>query len=101
MEKNKEIMMQSNYKRIIEYELKGKDVLYLFETFTQERGMDNKKLIQYANVALNIDEDLSNVKDYFNDLKVLKIARAIQMCKGKRVFEMIKKTYGKKLGNEF
>jgi len=101
MEKNKEIIMQSNYKRIIEYELKGKDVLYLFETFTQERGMDDKKLIQYANVALNIDEDLSNVKDYFNDLKVLKIARAIQMCKGKRVFEMIKKTYGKKLGNEF
>lgn len=101
MEKNKKDVTQSILKKIGDYELKGKDVLYLFETFTQARGMEDKKLIQYANVELNINEDLSNVTDYFNNLKVLKIAKAIQMSKGENVFEMIRKSYGKKFANEF
>lgn len=101
MGKSKKDITQSILKRIGDYELKGKDVLYLFETFTQARGMEDKKLIQYANVALNINEDLSNVTDYFNDLKVLKIAKAIQMCKGETVFEMIRKSYGEKFKMKF
>lgn len=84
-----------------EEHLKGKDVLYILEDYTQEIGINDNKLIMFANNKLNINEDLTNVVDFFKDKKALKVAKAIQHCTSDEVFDLILEAFGKEFTDKF
>lgn len=73
--------------------LKGKDVLYVFEDFNTGVDKNQTKLIEFANNKLKLG--LDPVKDD------LKIAKTIQEMSGDEVLGLIKECYGEEISNKF
>ena len=75
------------------YNLRGKDVFYVFEDFDTGIDKDQSKLIDFVNSSLNLN--LDSKKDD------LKIALYIQKMTGKEVLNLIRECYGDEIADKF
>ena len=83
--------------------LRGKDILYVLEDYTQEIGedIDLSKFLQYVNKAQNLNVDTSEVTDWISDKPAEKIALAYQYLDEKTAMNLIKECYGDEFFDKF
>lgn len=83
--------------------LRGKDILYVLEDYTQEIGedIDLSKFLQYVNKAQNLNVDTSEVTDWISDKLAEKIALAYQYLDEKTAMNLIKECYGDEFFDKF
>lgn len=83
--------------------LRGKDILYVLEDYTQEIGedIDLSRFLQYVNKAQNLNVDTSEVTDWISDKPAEKIALAYQYLDEKTAMNLIKECYGDEFFDKF
>lgn len=84
-------------------ELIGKDLFYILEDFSTIDEVDphQVKFINLCNTELKINENLSDVTDWVDDKRVLKVVREIQDLTDKQFMKLINICYGEKFYEEF